>query len=165
MQSILLGQSSEMKLKISFAVETMLKSAKEASLRLTRYHVLLGQTWTDGTRLHNGSRRPDAKSFSNGFAAVFARHESDGLARVADMVPDLCAELQMSGWALNRQLNEAVAGTGLSAFTFQSAAGLKPSSRDKVLMGRFDRITEVAIPTGSLRIRRRPIFTVLRTSR
>ena len=134
--------------------------AKEASSRLTRYPILLGQAWTHENQVADGANRPGDHAFADGFAQAFERHSRDGLAKVSDMLPDLCTTLQMSPWAVGRQLERVIASSDLSDYSFQPAAGGKPIVKDRVIGGRFDQMVEVPVPVDRFELGGRPIFTV-----
>jgi hypothetical protein len=132
----------------------------DAAARFPRFHVLLGQAWTDGEVTVDGSSRPDDATFEAAFRAAFGQLHRDGLAKVSELLPALCSSLRMSPWAAGRRIEDLVISGRLVRFAFQPAAGRKPIVRDKVVSGELDSVTEVAVPVDRLLIAGRPIFTV-----
>lgn len=147
-------------------VEPILREAAKSDLntdaasRLPRFHVLLGQAWTDGDFTVDGSRRPADDEFRVAFSGCFSELARDGLAKVGELLPSLCRTLRMSPWAAARRIDSLVRAGGLEGFAFQPAAGRRPIVKDKVVSGQLDSVTEVGVPMDRLLIAGRPVFTV-----
>jgi len=122
----------------------------------------LGQAYTGPGSFRDGSARPDAPTVARAVTDAFDALAQDGLAKVSDMIPRLCAELRMSPWALARAIPDAVASGALSHLDMSPAAGGPVDSRDRVLaMG--ERGWELdPVPLDRFHLGQRPIFTIAR---
>jgi hypothetical protein len=133
--------------------------AQEASLRLVRYHILFGQCWTDDRKWRDGSQRPSEQQFVEAFGRVFDRVAKDNIARMSDFLPELCREERMSPWAAERAAQQYA--RRLSAdYSFQYAAGGKPTGVDQIISGSLVAPTELVVPLDRIEIGGRPILTL-----
>jgi hypothetical protein len=132
---------------------------KESSVRLSRYHVLLGQAWTDGDAILDGSQRPESSSFVQGFESAFAAKARDGLAKVSELLPETCRTLRMSPWAAAKAISLLADGP-LSNYSFQPAVGGRPTGRDQVISGSLHNVLLVNVPTDRVFVGGRPVLTI-----
>lgn len=135
--------------------------AQEASIRLVRYHVLLGQCWTDGAGWQDGSARPDGPEFLRQFEAAYEGAARDNIAQIADFLPTLCRSARMSPWGASRAVQE-YARVLSEKFTFGYAVGGKPTGVDAVISGSLLELEEVPVPMDRFEIGGRPVFTLER---
>jgi hypothetical protein len=134
---------------------------KEASIRLGKYLVLLGQAWTDRSAdLIDGSMRPDRNAFVAEFQKAYEKYAHDALAKVSDVLPTLCRELRISPWAAKRIWEALSSDQRLSGYKMQPAAGGKPVSHDRVLGGSLQHPIEIAVPVDRIELGGRPVFTI-----
>lgn len=136
---------------------------KEASERLLRYLVQLGQAWTDAGASCDGSQRPTDAEFVAQFAKSFDATARDNLARVVDFMPELCRSSKMSPWSVNRIIAR-VAREKLTPYSFQPAAGGKPSAVDSIVSGSLAEIQEKPVPIDRIVLNGRPILTIGRSA-
>jgi hypothetical protein len=132
---------------------------REASIRLFRYHVLLGQASTELEGWSDGSFRPNDKEFVDGFAEAFEITARDGLARVIDLVPVLTTNLRMSPWAVQGRITR-LAADQLAHYSFQPAVGGKPRTSDHVLGGALSGLEEIPVPIDRVFVGGRPVLTI-----
>jgi hypothetical protein len=133
--------------------------AQEASVRLVRYHILLGQAWTDGKEWRDGSNRPTVKEFIVGFDETFDSVAHDNIAKMSDFLPSFCRRMRMSPWAVS-QATQSNIKTLSSAYSLQYAAGGKPSGTDKTLSGSLLDVVEAIVPLDRIEIGGRPVLTL-----
>jgi hypothetical protein len=134
--------------------------AKEASVRLGRFLVLTGQAWTNDARYLDGSARPNQDAFSEYFDEAFQTVSKNGLARVVELLPELCRRSSMSPWAAKRQIDLAHAAGRLQSYVLQPAAGQKPVAPDSVISGSLLAPLETAVAIDRVDVNGRPIFTI-----
>lgn len=135
--------------------------AQEASIRLVRYHVLLGQCWSDGALWRDGSSRPDAQGFLQAFEAAYEGAARDNIAQVSEFLPIFCRATHVSPWAVSRSVQEH-ARVLSEKFTFGYAVGGKPTGVDAVIAGSLLELEEVPVPMDRFEIGGRPVFTLER---
>jgi len=135
-------------------------TATGASERLPRFHIILGQAWTDGDSILDGSQRTTDRDAIDAFKAAFQAVASVGIARVLDLLPRFCALTRTSPWAAKRQIERFVAARDLPAYSFQPAAGSKPVTRDETITGTLDGATTEPVVIDRLYLGERPVFTV-----
>ncbi|APH72978.1 hypothetical protein BSQ44_17600 [Aquibium oceanicum] len=135
--------------------------AQEASIRLVRYHVLLGQCWSDGAVWRDGSRRPDAPGFLQAFETAYESAARDNIAQVSEFLPIICRGVLISPWAVSRSLQEH-ARVLSEKFAFGYAVGGKPTGVDAVISGSLLELEEVPVPMDRFEIGGRPVFTIER---
>ncbi|MER9677828.1 hypothetical protein NKJ23_00545 [Mesorhizobium sp. M0184] len=135
--------------------------AQEASIRLVRYHVLLGQCWSDGAVWRDGSRRPDPPSFLQAFEAAYEDAARDNIAQVSEFLPNFCRAARISPWGVSRSVQEH-ARVLSEKFTFGYAVGGKPTGVDAVISGSLLGLEEVPVPMDRFEIGGRPVFTLER---
>ena len=128
--------------------------------RLPRFHILLGQAWTDGEWIVDGSNRPTDRDATDTFEEAFRGTATVGIAKVQDLLLRYCELSRMSPWAAKRQIERFVAGRMLPAYSFQPAAGTKPLTRDEVLAGSLDRVELELVIIDRLFLGERPVFTI-----
>ena len=133
--------------------------ASEASIRLIRYHILLGQCWSDQGKWLDGSKRPTADQLVAHFDVVFNRVSDDNIAKMSDFLPELCREARISPWAAQR-LSERHARRLSESYAFQFAVGGKPVGGDSVLSGSLVALNEVTVPLDRIEIGGRPVLTL-----
>ena len=135
--------------------------AQEASIRLVRYHVLLGQCWSDGAVWRDGSRRPDAPGFLQAFEAAYESAARDNIAQVSEFLPNICRAARISPWGVSRSLQEHARALS-EKFSFGYAVGGKPTGVDAVISGSLLELEEVPVPMDRFEIGGRPVFTLER---
>ena len=128
--------------------------------RLPRFHVLLGQAWTDGEWIVDGSNRPVDRDATDTFEEAFRVSAKVGIAKVQDLLFKYCELSRMSPWAAKRQIERFVAGRMLPGYSFQPAAGAKPITRDEIVAGGLDRVEVKPIIVDRLFLGERPVFTI-----
>ena len=128
--------------------------------RLPRFHILLGQAWTDGEWIADGSNRPTDRDATDTFEEAFRGTATVGIAKVQDLLLRYCELSRMSPWAAKRQIERFVAGRMLPAYSFQPAAGAKPLARDEILAGSLDRVELEPVIIDRLFLGERPVFTI-----
>lgn len=128
--------------------------------RLPRFHILLGQAWTDGEWIVDGSNRPVDRDATDTFEEAFRGSATVGIAKVQDLLPMYCQLSNMSPWAAKRQIERFVAGRMLPEYSFQPAAGAKPVTRDEIVAGGLDRVEVEPVIVDRLFFGERPVFTV-----
>lgn len=133
--------------------------------RLPRYHVLLGQAWTDGDWIVDGSCRPTDRDSTDSFEDAFRQTESVGIAKVQDILLKYCESTKMSPWAAKRQIESFVASKMLPGFSFQPAAGGKPVTKDEIIVGSLDDLRTEPVIVDRIFLGEQPIFTIERASR
>lgn len=138
--------------------------AQEASVRLVRYHVLLGQCWSDRASWRDGSNRPDEQTFIRAFGEVYDRVAHDNIARIAEFLPVLCRDLRLSPWAASLYVQQH-ARLLSDSFSFGFAVGGKPSSVDLVIAGSLMEFEEVPVPLDRIDVGGRPALTLERVRR
>jgi hypothetical protein len=132
----------------------------DACERLPRFHILLGQAWTNGALILDGSNRPTDRDATDAFKTAFVSTASVGIAKVRDLLPRFCESIRMSPWAARRKIEEFAAGRLLPEYTFQPAAGGKPITRDEVIKGALDSFTAEPVIIDRLHLGARPVFTI-----
>ena len=130
--------------------------------RLPRFHILLGQIWTDGDAYRDGASRPPVRDFIDAFNLHFGEVSVEGFANIVDLLPRICRTLRSSPWAAKGQLARIVAQGGLDDYTFEPAAGGRPVTRDEVISGSLDNLSIEPIMVDRLRLGEQPVFTVNR---
>jgi len=138
--------------------------AQEASVRLVRYHILLGQAWTDGKDWRDGSNRPTVDEYFTGFAETFDDVSHDNIAKMSDFLPNFCRRMRMSPWAATQAAQTYIKALS-SAYSLQYAAGGKPSGTDKILSGSLLDIVESIVPLDRIDIGGRPVLTLGRVKK
>lgn len=128
--------------------------------RLPRFHILLGQAWTDGEWIVDGSNRPTDRDATDTFEEAFNSTAAVGIAKVFDVLLRYSELARMSPWAAKRQIERFVAGKMLPAYSFQPAAGAKPLTRDEIVTGSIDRIELEPVIVDRLFLGERPVFTI-----
>lgn len=128
--------------------------------RLPRFHILLGQVWTDGDRYVDGSRRPTDRDATDVFSAAFEQTSSVNLAQVLDLLPRFSTLTHQSPWAAKRQIERLIAERLLPDYRFQPAAGGRPVARDEVLVGPLESPSTQPVIIDRLQLGERPVFTV-----
>jgi len=134
---------------------------QEATIRLVRYHVLLGQCWTDGSLWRNGSHRLAVQELLEAFTETYEQIAKDNIAQVSEFLPTFCRTTMMSPWALSRSVHEH-ASLLSEKFAFGYAVGGKPTGGDAVIAGSLLRIEETPVPMDRFVIGGRPVFTIER---
>lgn len=161
LRTTLVQRGSMLKGEVADALRPSLGSVgKFEAERLPRYHVLLGQAWTDGDRLFDGSQRPTDRDATEAFDYAFETTAMDGLARVVDFLPEYCRLSSMSPWAAKRQISRFLAERLLQRYSFQPSAGGKPIVRDEVLVGGLEAIAAEPVVIDRLHLGERPVFTI-----
>ncbi|MBM3095688.1 hypothetical protein GFB56_33810 [Ensifer sp. T173] len=147
-------------------LEEALKSpvAQEASVRLVRYHILLGQAWTDGKVWRDGSNRPYVDEYFAGFGESFDDVAHDNIAKVSDFLPSFCRRMRMSPWAATQAAQSYIKALS-SAYSLQYAAGGKPTGTDKILSGSLLDVVESIVPLDRIEIGGRPVLTLGRVKK
>jgi len=135
--------------------------AKEASKRLVRYHVMLGQCWTDGAVWCDGSRRLDMQSFLEAVDTAYNETARDNVAQISEFLPFFCRTNHVSPWALSRSVQHH-ARVLSERFTFGYAAGGRPTGTDAVITGSLLKLEETSVPMDRFEIGARPVFTLER---
>jgi hypothetical protein len=130
------------------------------SERLPRFHILLGQAWTDGDILRDGSQRPTDRDATDAFSKAFSTTATVGLAKVVDLLPRFCELTRMSPWTAKRRIERFVADRLLPDYSFQPSAGGKPVVCDEVVKGGLDVLSIEPIAIDRLHLGERPVFTV-----
>ncbi len=130
------------------------------SERLPRYHVLLGQAWTNKNTYADGSNRPTDRDATDYFADAFRATATVGLAKVVDLLPAFCEISRMTPWAAKLRIERFVAERLLPGYTFQPAAGGKPIIRDSVVSGSLDDLRVEPVVIDRLHLGERPVFTI-----
>jgi hypothetical protein len=133
------------------------------SERLPRFHILLGQAWTKGDLILDGSQRPTDRDASEAFEQAFRSVASVGIAKVVDLLPRFSELTRMSPWAAKRRIERFVADRLLPEYNFQPAAGAKPVTRDEILAGTLDRPETEPVIIDRFHLGERPVFTVERS--
>jgi hypothetical protein len=133
---------------------------KEASERLLRFPILLGQGWVDGQLVLDGSQRPPAEEALRGLYIAFKRSSRHSLARVSDFLSAFCRDLRVSPWAAKRQIARLVADGQLRELSFQPAAGHKPIVHEHVISGTLQHPELTPVAIDRILIGGRPVFTV-----
>jgi hypothetical protein len=133
---------------------------KEASERLLRFTILLGQGWVDGRLVLDGSQRPNSEEALRGLYVAFKRSSRHSLARVSDLLPAFCRDLHVSPWAAKKQIARLVADGQLRELSFQPAAGRKPLVREHVISGTLQHPELTPVAIDRILIGGRPVFTV-----
>jgi hypothetical protein len=128
--------------------------------RLPRFHILLGQVWTDGDNYVDGSRRPTDRDATDAFSTAFQQTSSVNLAQVLDLLPRFSALTRQSPWAAKRQIERLIAERLLPDYRFQPAAGGRPVARDEVLAGPLENPSTRPVVVDRLQLGERPVFTV-----
>ena len=128
--------------------------------RLPRFHVLLGQAWTDGDWIVDGSNRPVDRDATDTFEEAFRVSATVGIAKVHDLLFRYCELSSMSPWAAKRQIERFVAGRMLPGYSFQPAAGAKPVTRDEIVAGVLENIEVEPVIVDRLFLGERPVFTI-----
>ncbi|MCJ2055095.1 hypothetical protein MKL09_00800 [Methylobacterium sp. J-048] len=137
---------------------------KESSLRVLRYHSCLGQAWTFGDSIRDGSQRLSDRQAISMFLEVFSESCKDGLASVLDVLTQFCIRGRVSPWAAQRQLKRIISEGGFPSLIFQPAAGARPVVSDPVLSGTLESFELTPIPMDRILIGDRPIFTISGTT-
>ena len=135
------------------------------SERLPRYHTLLGQAWTRGDRILDGSQRPTDRDAADAFERAFKDTASEGIADVNDLLPRFCENTRMSPWAAKRRIEGFVKESTLQGYAFQAAAGRRPITRDAVIGGTLDELRLEPVIVDRFQLGQRPVFTVERVTR
>ena len=138
--------------------------SKEGSDRLWRIPVYLGQAWSDGAELLDGSNRPTREKVVEKFLVLFEELQQDGLCLLSNIVPRLCHELEISPWAAAREIQISVEDGSLPTVSFQPSVGKRLVARDQVVVRKDGQIQTVAVPIDRLEIGGRPVFAVARGS-
>jgi hypothetical protein len=133
--------------------------AREASIRLVRYHILLGQCWSDGAVWRDGSGRLNLAYFMKEFEAAYIQAARDNVAQVAEFLPTFCRSTRMSPWAASRSVQEH-ARVLSEKFAFGYAVGGRPTGVDAVIAGSLLQLEEEPVPMDRFEIGRRPVFTL-----
>jgi hypothetical protein len=133
---------------------------KEASERLLRFTILLGQGWVDGRLVLDGSQRPNSEEALRGLYVAFKRSSRHSLARVSDLLPAFCRDLHVSPWTAKKQIGRLVADGQLRELSFQPAAGRKPLVREHVISGTLQHPELTPVAIDRILIGGRPVFTV-----
>ncbi|RUX31899.1 hypothetical protein EOA13_02630 [Mesorhizobium sp. M7A.F.Ca.US.011.01.1.1] len=128
--------------------------------RLPRFHSLLGQAWTDGDVIRDGSRRLTDRDAGEAFDRAYAATSVDGLAKVIELLPLLCKTEHISPWAVKKQIERFIAEGLLPEYRFEPSAGGKPVSRDEILSGQLEDLTTRPVIIDRLHIGERPVFTI-----
>lgn len=135
------------------------------SERLPRYHTLLGQAWTRGDRILDGSQRPTDRDAADAFERAFKATASEGIASVIDLLPRFCENTRMSPWAAKRRIEGFVRESTLQGYAFQAAAGRRPITHDAVIGGTLDELRLDPVIVDRFQLGQRPVFTVERVTR
>lgn len=133
--------------------------------RLPRFHVLLGQAWTEGEWIVDGSSRPTDRDATDAFEEAFRSTASVGIAKMEDLLLAYCMLMRVSPWAAKRQIERFVAARMLPEYSFQPAAGAKPITRDEVITGSLDKVETEGVIIDRIFLGERPVFTVEGPSR
>ncbi|WP_156400633.1 hypothetical protein [Caulobacter sp. Root655] len=136
------------------------RAGLEESERLPRFHILLGQAWSNGDAIFDGSNRPTDRDATDAFEQAFVEVSSVGIAKVIDLLPRFCELSRMSPWAAKQRLEKFVAARSLPDYTFQPAAGGKPVSRDEAITGPLDKVRTEPVVIDRLYLGERPVLTV-----
>ncbi|MBB4183924.1 hypothetical protein GGE07_000537 [Sinorhizobium terangae] len=140
------------------------EAAQDASVRLVRYHTLLGQAWTDGDKWLDGSNRPEQDEYFEAANRAFDEVAVDNIAKVADFLPRFCRATRMSPWAAARAAQDYAKRLS-TEYSLQYAAGGKPTGADKILTGSLLDLDEVVVPLDRIEIGGRPVLTLGRVKR
>ena len=138
--------------------------SKDAVERLIRIPVYLGQGWTDGQVIRDGTARPSDEDIATATVETIDEIATDGLCAVADLLPTVCRRLNLSVWAAHRALASLVESGSLRSLSFPPSAGRRSQARDQVVTGSLRRIRLIPIPLDRIVIGGRPVFTVTRSS-
>ncbi len=139
-----------------------IKDAPDRSERVWRLPVFLGQAWSDGDQVFDGTSRPNMETVREAFLRAFSRTEQDGLSSLADLLPQFCRALRCTPWFAQHVIPALVSEDRLPEVSFQPSAGKKLSSHDQVIGLQGGEIRLQSSPTDRLDIGGRPVFTVLR---
>lgn len=77
------------------------------SERLPRFLIILGQAWTIGDTILDGSQRATDRDATDSFETAFREVASVGIARVLDLLPRFCTLTRTSPWAAKRQIENS----------------------------------------------------------
>lgn len=135
------------------------------SERLPHFHIILGQAWTTGDSILDGSQRATDRDATDAFESAFREVASVGIARVLDLLPRFCELTRTSPWAAKRQIERFVAARVLPEYSFQPAAGTKPVTRNETITGTLDDAATEPVVIDRLYLGERPVFTVEGPSR
>jgi hypothetical protein len=128
--------------------------------RLPRYHTLLGQAYSEGDVIFDGSQRPADRDAIDAFAEAFMQTSSDGLSRVVDLLRVFCHLTRMTPWAAKTKIEALIASRDLTRYTFQPAAGGRPIQGDEVVAGSLDNVVTQRVAIDRLQLGEQPVFTV-----
>jgi hypothetical protein len=138
------------------------KPSREGNERLWRVAVYLGQAWSDGPDLRDGTSRPDQEVVRKVFLGVFDELAQDGLCALSELLPAFCRRLRISPWYAQQVIQTLVVEDRLSELSFQPSAGKRLNARDQVITLHHGEVRVVSSPIDRLDIGGRPVFTVLR---
>lgn len=136
--------------------------SREAIARLLRFPVYLGQAWTDGGVIRDGSARSSEDEVVNTFVTSFAYVGREGLASVEELLVAICRALRSAPWFIARRIGDALARGRLSEFVFQAAAGRPIRRIDEIVRGSLVAIRLEPVPIDRLHIAGKPVFSVSR---
>lgn len=153
-------EAIEKEVVVSLISEVLGQVGTYEAERLPRYHILLGQAWSDGDLFRIGSRRPTDRDATEIFQQAFRESSRDGLAKVVDLLPRMCRLAGMSPWAAKKQIERFVADRLLPDYNFEPSAGGKPVTRDEVLVGGIENISTEPVVIDRLHLGERPVFTI-----
>jgi hypothetical protein len=145
---------------VSLVQELVGKAGVEESERLPRFHILLGQAWTNGDSVMDGSNRPTDRDAADAFEQAFSEVSSVGIAKVIDLLPRFCELSRMTPWAAKQRIEKFVAARALPDYSFQPAAGAKPITRDEVIAGSLDKVRTEPVVIDRFYLGERPVLTV-----
>jgi len=128
--------------------------------RLPRFHTLLGQAWSLGEMIVDGSQRLTDRDATDVFGEAFAATAAVGIAKVQDLLQHFCAVTCTSPWAAKRQIGKLVAEGMLEGYTFQPAAGGKPITKDEIVSGSLEHLEITPVIIDRLTLGNRPVFTI-----
>jgi hypothetical protein len=140
------------------------RPSKDAVERLLRIPVYLGQAWTDGGMIRDGTARPADDDLVAATISTFDEAATDGLCAVSELLPRLCRKLHISAWAAGKALGAAAERGLLSALSFQPSAGHRVAARDQILIGGLREVRVVLVPLDRIAVGGRPVFTVTRSA-
>ncbi|TPJ62781.1 hypothetical protein [Mesorhizobium sp. B2-7-1] len=132
----------------------------EEATRLPRFHSLLGQAWTDGDTIRDGSRRLTDRDATEAFHRAYAATSIDGLSKVIELLPHLCRAQRISPWAAKKQVERFIREGLLPEYRFEPSAGGKPVTRDETISGQLGDIVVKPVVIDRLHIGDRPVFTI-----
>jgi hypothetical protein len=138
------------------------KPSREGNERLWRTAVYLGQAWSDGPDLRDGTARPDQEVIRSVFLEIFEKLAQDGLCALSELLPAFCRRLRVSPWYAQQVIQTLVIEDRLSELSFQPSAGKRLNARDQVITLHHGEVRMVSSPIDRLDIGGRPVFTVLR---